>query len=109
MAEAFWPGPITFVLPSRPGTPVAALATAGLATVAADAYAERKDGPRRGESIVEALPEDLRDHVAIVDDLEAPEGRVAAVLALVEVAEGRTGHFGYGSGADGVLPAWTAP
>jgi hypothetical protein len=83
--------------------------TAGLPTVAGDAWSEREDGPRRGATLVAALPDDVRDHVAVVDDVEVPEGRVAAVLALVEVAEGRTGHFGYGSGADGVLPAWTAP
>ena len=47
--------------------------------------------------------------MAVVDDLETPEGRVAAVLALHEVGAGRVGHFGYGDGADGVLPGWTAP
>ncbi len=34
LAEAFWPGPLTMVLPARAGSPIAALATAGLATVA---------------------------------------------------------------------------
>lgn len=34
LAEAFWPGPITLVLPQRPGSPVASLVTAGLETVA---------------------------------------------------------------------------
>jgi L-threonylcarbamoyladenylate synthase len=34
LATAFWPGPLTLVLPLRPGAGVAALATAGLATVA---------------------------------------------------------------------------
>jgi L-threonylcarbamoyladenylate synthase len=34
LAEAFWPGPLTMVLPIRAGSPVAALVTAGLATVA---------------------------------------------------------------------------
>jgi hypothetical protein len=84
-------------------------AGAGLATVAADAYRFRDEGPDRGETLRRVLPEDLREQVALVDDLEAPEGRVAAVLALVEVAAGRVGHYGYGSGADGALPAWTAP
>ena len=34
LAAAFWPGPLTLVLPLRPGGPVAALVTAGLATAA---------------------------------------------------------------------------
>lgn len=34
LAQAFWPGPLTMVLPARAGSPVASLATAGLATIA---------------------------------------------------------------------------
>ncbi|GAM04610.1 L-threonylcarbamoyladenylate synthase [Novosphingobium sp. MBES04] len=34
LAEAFWPGPLTLVLPLRAGAPVAAAVTAGLPTVA---------------------------------------------------------------------------
>jgi len=34
LARAFWPGPLTLVLPKAPGCPVAELATAGLDTVA---------------------------------------------------------------------------
>jgi L-threonylcarbamoyladenylate synthase len=34
LATAFWPGPLTLVLPKAPGCPVAALATAGLDTIA---------------------------------------------------------------------------
>jgi L-threonylcarbamoyladenylate synthase len=34
LAEHFWPGPLTMVLPLAPGSPVARLATAGLETVA---------------------------------------------------------------------------
>ena len=34
LAEAFWPGPLTLVVPRRPGSPVAAAVTAGLETVA---------------------------------------------------------------------------
>jgi len=34
LAEAFWPGPLTLVLPLRVGAPVAAAVTAGLPTVA---------------------------------------------------------------------------
>ena len=34
LAAAFWPGPLTLVLPLRPGAPIAAAVTAGLPTVA---------------------------------------------------------------------------
>jgi L-threonylcarbamoyladenylate synthase len=34
LAEAFWPGPLTLVLPKAPGCPVGELATAGLDTIA---------------------------------------------------------------------------
>lgn len=34
LAEAFWPGPLTLVLPLKPGAGIAAAATAGLSTVA---------------------------------------------------------------------------
>ena len=34
LAEAFWPGPLTLVLPKRAGAPLSDLATAGLETVA---------------------------------------------------------------------------
>jgi L-threonylcarbamoyladenylate synthase len=34
LAERLWPGPLTMVLPRRPSSPVAALASAGLSTIA---------------------------------------------------------------------------
>ncbi len=34
LADVFWPGPLTLVLPLRPDTPIAGLVTAGLSTVA---------------------------------------------------------------------------
>lgn len=41
LAEAFWPGPLTLVLPARRDTPVASLAAAGLATLAVRVPAHR--------------------------------------------------------------------
>jgi len=41
LADAFWPGPLTLVLPLRKGAPVAALVTAGLDTVAIRVPAHR--------------------------------------------------------------------
>ena len=41
LAEAFWPGPLTIVAPLKSGAPIAALATAGLPTVALRSPAHR--------------------------------------------------------------------
>jgi len=41
LADAFWPGPLTLVLPLRKGAPIAALVTAGLDTVAIRVPAHR--------------------------------------------------------------------
>jgi hypothetical protein len=81
----------------------------GLATVVADDYRETADGAGRGEALGETVPESLRDRVVLIDHAYRPEGRVAAVLSLAAIADGLVGHFGYGSGADGVLPSWTPP
>ena len=43
-----------------------------------------------------------------MDGVDLESGRVAAVLALDSAADGEVGlHYGYGEGADAVLPAWT--
>ncbi|MFM9977267.1 MAG: L-threonylcarbamoyladenylate synthase [Sphingomonadaceae bacterium] len=41
LADAHWPGPLTLVVPQRPGNPIASLATAGLATIALRVPAHR--------------------------------------------------------------------
>lgn len=41
MAERFWPGPLTLVLPALPGGEIASLATAGLSTIAVRVPAHR--------------------------------------------------------------------
>lgn len=41
LADRFWPGPLTLVLPLRQGTPIASLVTAGLPTVAIRVPAHR--------------------------------------------------------------------
>jgi hypothetical protein len=48
--------------------------------------------------------EDLRAGLSSVDDIELFIGRVAAVLALEQAAEGVVGHYGLGEGADQVAP-----
>lgn len=83
----------------------------GLPTVVADVHVEAPEAPGRGEALLEALAQELRDAIVLVDDADRPEGQVGAVLALDAVADARplTGHYGYGHGADGVLPRWTPP
>jgi hypothetical protein len=88
---------------------VAAAVDAGLPTVVAHAFAARDEGPDRGEDVWATLPEELRDRVVVIDDADAPEGRVAAVLGVAEAAAGRFGRYGHGDDVDGVLPAWSAP
>jgi len=85
--------------------------SAGLATVVADVYVVADEAPGRAKALVESLDEDLRDVIVIVDDADLEPGRVAAVLALDLAADdGEVGrHYGYGDGADAVLPAWTPP
>ncbi|MDB5579674.1 MAG: threonylcarbamoyl-AMP synthase [Bradyrhizobium sp.] len=41
LADAFWPGPLTLVLPLRPNAGIASLVTAGLATIALRVPAQR--------------------------------------------------------------------
>jgi hypothetical protein len=86
---------------------VAAPAEAGLRTVLADVYVDRTGGPGRGVELSASVPKDDRDAVAVVDHADTPEGRVAAVVSLA--ADSGGGHFGYGTGADAVLPGWTPP
>lgn len=96
-------------LTSMVSTVIAAPITAGLPTVAAEIYLEVPDGPPRGADLTATVPTELRDRIVLIDDADQPEGRVAAVIALAAAADGLVGHFGYGAGADGVLPGWTPP
>jgi outer membrane murein-binding lipoprotein Lpp len=83
--------------------------TSGLPTVVADVYAQQTDGPARSKDLTAAVADAVRGRIILVDDADEASGRVAAVLGLDVVAKGTTGHFGYGSGANGVLPGWTPP
>ena len=68
------------------------------------------EAPERGTDLAGMLDDSTRDAIVIVDDADLEAGRVAAVLSLDSAADGQLGfHYGYGDGADGVLPAWTAP
>jgi hypothetical protein len=89
---------------------VAASVEAGLVTVTGDVYVTAPEAPGRGTEVIESLDEAVLEATVVVDDVDLEAGRVAVVLALDAAAEGEVGlHYGYGDGADGVLPAWTPP
>ncbi|UIJ74199.1 threonylcarbamoyl-AMP synthase [Aurantimonas sp. HBX-1] len=79
LAEAFWPGPLTLVLPLRPDSPVHPLATAGLATIAV----------RAPEGVVARLAEALGRPLAAPS--ANPSGRVSPTSAanVLRGLEGR--------------------
>jgi hypothetical protein len=90
---------------------VAAPVQGGLPTVVADVHVDAPEAVGRGEALRDALAPELRDAIILIDNADQPEGRVATILALDSVADGLNvgSHFGYGDGADAVLPAWTPP
>ena len=55
-------------------------------------------GPLRAQG------KDLDARVSTVNNVEDFRGRVAVVLALVDLGVGRVGHYGVGSGADRLVP-----
>jgi hypothetical protein len=80
-----------------------------LVTVVGDIYVRADEAPGRGVALTEMFEDATLDSIVIVDAADLEAGRVAAVLALDSAADGQVGlHFGYGEGADAVLPAWTA-
>lgn len=102
---------------TEPGTPSVEVATAsgaaGVPTVLAEVFLEPGDdeaaaAPDRGALIV--LPEAADTAlISTVDDLEIVPGRVATVLALADLREGRRGRYGLGPDVDGILPPWQGP
>jgi hypothetical protein len=84
--------------------------SAGLVVVAGEAWNGDDEGPTRGLAVAPIVDEEeLADVVSTVDDLDLPEGRVAAVLALAGARDGVVGHYGTGPRADRELPEPPAP
>ena len=74
--------------------------TRSLAELATD-----EDVAARGASLEAARDlTALAGQVSTLDGLETPLGKVAAVAALMELAEGKTGNYGMAKGVDSVLP-----
>ncbi|HEX7169120.1 MAG TPA: copper transporter [Acidimicrobiales bacterium] len=53
--------------------------------------------------------EDVAARVSTVDNVNDYRGRVATVLALADLTQGRSGHYGIGQGAERVVPEQAAP
>jgi hypothetical protein len=85
------------LLSSRPDRgPVPVLAASGTPPASEDD--DTFIGPIRSDA-------ELSDRLSTVDDIDDFSGRVAAVLALGDLGQGRFGHFGRGEGAQRLLPA----
>ena len=82
----------------------------GLVTVVADVHVVADEAPGRGEEVTASFEDAVLDAIVVVDHADLEEGQVASVLALDSAAEGQVGvRYGFGAGADAVLPEWTAP
>jgi L-threonylcarbamoyladenylate synthase len=103
LAKAFWPGPLTLVLPKAPGCPVGLLATAGLDTIAVrvpghpvahqilSTFGKPVVAPsanRSGEvstTTAQHVLHDLRDRIELlINDGPAPLGIESTIIACVD-------------------------
>ncbi|MXN66008.1 threonylcarbamoyl-AMP synthase [Stappia sp. GBMRC 2046] len=101
LAEVFWPGPLTLVVPKRPESPVSDLATAGLDTIALRVPAARimrdlaraagrpiaapsaNRSGRISATTADDVIEDLGEHLAVVIDTgPTPVGVESTIVAL---------------------------
>ncbi|MBM3659856.1 MAG: copper transporter [Actinobacteria bacterium] len=83
-----------------------AFAASGRLVAVADEWRLREEGPARGDDLAAIRSGDLDDQVATVDDFDAVDGPLVAVLTLGELGQGIIGHYGFGSGADRAAPEW---
>jgi hypothetical protein len=95
---------------STMGELLSASTALGVPTAVADVYqaSDDEDAPERG-AVLAPLRDDDASDVSTIDDLELIAGRVATVLAVADLLDGVVGHYGYGAGADAVLPEWLGP
>lgn len=83
---------------------------ASIPLVVGEVFAEESGGGERGDALSPILDDDaLAARVTTVDDLEWSAGGVAAILGLSDLGRGVVGHYGYGNGADRLLPEWSQP
>lgn len=84
-----------------------ATAATGLAVARFVAAESGRDTPGGRAVFVGQLRADatVGSRLATVDNLESPIGQAAAVLALADLEDGRTGHYGRGPSAQRLLPS----
>ncbi|MEX0768927.1 MAG: copper transporter [Microthrixaceae bacterium] len=100
---------------AKPGSLAGQLANAAaaakiptvLAEVFVPAAAEQKKPAERGDTF--RFYSGNEAAISTVNDLDLVAGRVAAVLSVSDLQQGRSGNFGYGPQADSVLPPWLEP
>jgi L-threonylcarbamoyladenylate synthase len=85
LAAAFWPGPLTLVLPKKPGAPIAAAVTAGLDTIALRCPAHPAMRALLAETGLplaapSANPSGAVSATSVEHVLAGLDGRIAAVL-----------------------------
>jgi hypothetical protein len=86
-------------------------AAGGVPTLVGESWIDPGDeGPERGTTLT-TIREDaeLSTLVSTVDDIELVQGQVAVVLAVADLGAGVVGHYGYGPGAELVIPPWSGP
>jgi hypothetical protein len=86
---------VGLLVTDRPGTPAVSLLAAEDRT---EDQTVEFTGALRQEK-------DVAGRISTVDNIGDFAGRLAAVLALVDLGEGRIGHYGHGPGAQRLLPA----
>ena len=88
-------------------TPVVVATNTAGGMVVAEVFAPRGDGLARGVALRASLKPPTIEQIAIVDNADRTEGRVASILALAGTPRVIPAHYGYGPDADAVLPAWS--
>jgi hypothetical protein len=85
---------------------VKGLMSADVPTVVSEVYVDHGATSAPRGAAVKPVRDDSRmaKQVSTLDDADRPEGDVAAVIALQQVADGTVGHYGYGADADAPLP-----
>lgn len=103
LADAFWPGPLTLVVPKRPDSPISDLASAGLDTIglrvpanavtreilarlgrpvaAPSANRSGRVSPTRAEDVVEELGGSVAE---VIDDGPTPVGVESTIVAVID-------------------------
>jgi len=79
----------------------------GVPSVALLAAEDRADKPEEEFTVPLRRNKDVSERLSTVDNIGDFAGRLAAVLAIVDLGEGHTGHYGTGPGAQRLLPAPT--